>query len=260
MTVPVVELHEVGSERGGKRILDSVSWTIERGQHWALVGANGSGKTTLLKILTGYEWATTGTVRVLGRLFGEHDLRKLRLTIGWVSNALEYFIPGRDTALEVTLSGLDASFGVYRDFSEAERAAAADALGHLKAGYVAGQPFETLSQGEQKRTLIARALVCKPALLILDEPCAGLDPVARDAFLGDLADMARTEQSPTIILVTHHIEEIGPWISHVHVLKSGRTLRAGTAPGTLTAAVLSDAFSRPCAIEGVPERPRPRFL
>lgn len=260
MTAPVVEMREVGFVRGGKRILDGISWIIERGQHWALVGANGSGKTTLLKILTGYEWATAGSVRVLGRLFGEYDLRKLRLTIGWVSNALEHRIPGRDTALEVALSGLDASFGVYRDFSEAERAAAAQALGHLKAEYVAAQSFETLSQGEQKRTLIARALICNPALLILDEPCAGLDPVAREGFLDDLADMARSDRSPTIILVTHHIEEIGPWISHVHVLKSGRTVSAGAAGDTLTAAVLSEAFSRPCAIEGTPGQPRPRFL
>lgn len=246
---PVVEIRGVGLVRGGTAILEGISWQIERGRHWALVGANGSGKTTLLKILTGYEWPTEGDVHVLGKHFGEYDLRELRKTIGWVSAAIEQRLPGRDPAVDIVVSGFDASVGLYRKPSAHEWEQARSALRQIGAAGIADRPFGLLSQGEQQRVLIARALVCRPALLILDEPCAGLDPGARARFLADLAEMVGRPQAPTIVFVTHHIEEIGPWVDRLLVLRQGRTLAAGPVNDVLCADVLGRAFDTPCRVE-----------
>ncbi|MFA6241004.1 MAG: ATP-binding cassette domain-containing protein, partial [Candidatus Hydrogenedentales bacterium] len=115
-----VELRDITFVRKGRRILDRVSWTIRQGEHWALIGANGSGKTTLLKIVTGYEWASEGSVSVLERVFGKCDIRELRKTIGWVSSSLESRLPHEDTALSIVESGLEATLGIYRRYSDAE--------------------------------------------------------------------------------------------------------------------------------------------
>ncbi|MFA5865611.1 MAG: ABC transporter ATP-binding protein [Phycisphaerae bacterium] len=247
--MPILDLKNIDFLRGSRMILSGVSWTIQPGQHWALLGANGSGKTTLLKIITGYEWPSEGSVSVLGQNFGQCNLPQLRKTIGWVSCALEHNLPEFDTALQIVASGFEASLGLYRDFTQNEFLYARQALEFLGGGYFVDQPYSQLSQGEQQRVLIARALVNKPALLILDEPCSGLDPAARESFLNDLARLTRQNNAPTLIYVTHHIEEIGPWITHVLVLKTGQTLAAGPAPEVLTSRLLSVAFDHPCIVE-----------
>jgi iron complex transport system ATP-binding protein len=245
----VIRLEDISYRRGDHEILSRLSWTIRRGQHWALLGANGAGKTTLLKIITGYEWVTEGTVEVLGEVFGQCNIPDLRKTIGWVSSALEHNLPARDTALAIVASGLEASIGLYRDFTPQEFERARETLALLGFAQGADQPYDVLSQGEKQRVLIARALVNRPSLLILDEPCAGLDPAAREAFLADLGRLSRSPSSPSLILVTHHIEEIGPWISHVLVIKAGRVLAAGPKADALTGAILGDAFGCPCVVE-----------
>jgi iron complex transport system ATP-binding protein len=244
----VVRLENISYRRGDREILSGISWTIGRGQHWALLGANGAGKTTLLKILTGYEWVSEGEVQVLDRTFGGCNIPELRKRIGWVSSALEHDVPTRDTAVEVVASGIEASLGLYRDFTPQEFDRARAAMGLLGCADAAGQPYGTLSQGEKQRILIARALVNRPSLLILDEPCAGLDPAARESFLRDLGRLARAADAPSLILVTHHIEEIGPWISHVLVLRNGRLLAVGPKDDVLTSEVLSEAFGAPCVV------------
>ncbi|MCE5186420.1 MAG: ABC transporter ATP-binding protein [Planctomycetaceae bacterium] len=248
-TTVVVELEQVTFRRQERTILSDISWRIEAGEHWALLGANGSGKTTLLKILTGYEWPTLGTVRVLGQLHGDCDIRHLRQTIGWVSSALTGRLPMQDTALEVAASGLDASIGLYREITEDERQQALMALGQVRAEAIAAQPCGTLSQGEMQKALIARALVCRPRLLILDEPCIGLDPAARARFLDDLEQMAVAESAPTLILVTHHIEEIGPWVRKVMLLKDGRSVGQGPPRQMLTSERMTDLFDFSCSVQ-----------
>lgn len=245
----VISLENVGYRRGDTQILSGIRWTIERGQDWALLGANGSGKTTLLKIITGYEWVTEGAVEVLGETFGQCNLPELRKTIGWVSSALEHNLPDRDRAVEIVASGMEASIGLYRDFTSAEFTRAQETLALLGCESLASQKYGVLSQGEKQRVLIARALVNRPRLLILDEPCAGLDPAARDLFLSDLGELAGRPDAPGMILVTHHIEEIGPWVSHVLVLKAGQVLAAGPREQVLTGDVLGRAFDRTCAVE-----------
>lgn len=245
----VVDIENVRLCRSDKTILEDISWTIRRGEHCALLGANGSGKTTLLKVLTGYEWPTQGSVSVLGKRYGACDVRALRKTIGWVSSALEHRVPRNDTALEIVGSGFDSSFGLYRELDAEEIAQCRVALELLEGRGFESQRYATLSQGERKRTLIARALVNGPALLVLDEPCAGLDPVSRTNFLEGLTGFVASPQSPTIVLVTHHVEEIGPWIEMALVLKNGRVISKGRIDEVVTTAVMSEAYSRPCQID-----------
>ena len=245
----VVEIDNVSFLRNERAILKDVTWAIESGQHWALLGANASGKTTLLKIMTGYEWVTSGSVALLGERFGQCDMRECRKRIGWVSSSLEHRLPGRDSALEIVLSGLEASMGLFREFAAEEIARAEHAMAMLNCGELAGQRYGILSQGEQQRVIIARALVCQPGVLLLDEPCAGLDPGARQQFLDDLARLAARDDAPTMVLVTHHIEEIGPWIGHVMLLKEGQCLAAGGKNEVLKSDTLSEAFSCRCRVE-----------
>lgn len=218
------------------------------GAHWALLGANGSGKTTLLKILTGYEWPTFGTVRVLGQQFGICDIGRLRKLIGWVSNAMTQRLPAQDRAVEVVASGLDASIGLYRHISDEEYEQSLTVLEQLRVQSIAEQHYGTLSQGEMQKVLIARALVCQPQMLILDEPCIGLDPAARQHFLKDLSELAKTDTTPTIILVTHHIEEIGPWIENVMLLKDGKTLTQGQPDEVITSERMKELLGCSCTV------------
>lgn len=245
----LVRLDGIHYTRQGSPILKGISWAIRSGEHWSLLGANGSGKTTLLKILTGYEWPTAGSVRVLGRTYGQCDLRSLRKTIGWVSSSFNRRIPQHDTVLEVAASGFDASIGLYREIGEVEWTRAKEAIESLGMAPMGQQPFRTLSQGEQQRAMIARAIVNDPAILVLDEPCAGLDPLARLRFLDELAAFTAQDSAPTIILVTHHIEEIRPWITHAHLLKDGQTLAQGSTGEVITAGALTRMLSHDCEVE-----------
>lgn len=245
---PVIRLTDVVFRRNGREILKGVSWQVDPGQNWALLGPNGSGKTTLLKVVTGYEWATRGAVEVLGQRFGSCNLPQLRKRIGWVSSALQQRIPLGDTALQIVASGYEASLGVYRRFSPEELDRGRQALDLVRADGFADRPYGTLSQGEQQRALIARALVNRPNLLILDEPCAGLDPAAARIFLEDLAALSRHPDAPTVVYVTHHIEEIGPWIDRVMLLKDGAVAAQGRTPDVLTPRQLSHALGAPCHV------------
>ncbi|NLE30287.1 MAG: ABC transporter ATP-binding protein [Phycisphaerae bacterium] len=250
----VIDLVGIRFVRGEHTLLSDVSWTIDPGQHWALLGANGSGKTTLLKIITGYEWPSDGLVYVLGEKFGECNLPELRKTIGWVSSVLQQDIPERDSALSIVVSGLEASLGLYREFSEEEFRRGRRILESVGGGSIADRKFQTLSQGERQRVLIARAMINNPKVLILDEPCSGLDPASRENFLNDLARLTRCSDAPAIVLVTHHIEEIQPWINHVMVIKNGRSLASGETSKILTDTILSRTFECPCRVDRINNR------
>jgi iron complex transport system ATP-binding protein len=254
MVRAVIELEDVYFIRQGRAILSGVNWRIETDQHWALIGANGSGKTTLLKIITGYEWPTSGQVKVLGKQFGETNIPELRKHIGWVSAAIEQKLPTQDRAIDVVASGLEASLGLFREFTPQEYSRAEESLKILKANTYARQSFGTLSQGEQQKVLIARAMVNRPKLLILDEPCAGLDPAARVRFLRDLEHLAAMPDAPAIIFVTHHIEEIGGWMNQALLLKDGRVMAAGSPETVFTSENMTNLFDFPCHTNGTPGR------
>lgn len=245
---PIVEVESITLRRGPATLLKNVNWTIQSGEHWALLGANGSGKTTLLKVLSGYEWPSEGVVRVLGKTFGKCDLPKLRREIGWVSVSLEHRIPPHDPVERVVASGFDASIGLYRPLSSAEEERVSDAIDRMGLEALRHRPFGWLSQGERAKTLIARGLVSRPKLLILDEPCAGLDPVAREAFLDDLAGLAGALDAPTLLLVTHHIEEIGPWVQRILALRAGQVAAVGDMESVLNDEAMSRVFDASCRV------------
>ena len=245
----VLELDGASYWRGDRVILSKIDWRIRRGEHWALLGANGSGKTTLLRMVAATDWPCEGTISVLGRRFGEVDLRELRRSIGLVTSAIVAYFHDRQSAVEIVETGIDAELGWWRQFGPDDEARAREALASMGLASVADSPYVQLSQGERQRVLIARALMNNPALLILDEPCAGLDPAARETFLDDLAAFARRPEAPTLIFVSHHIEEIPPFIRRALVLKEGRVLAQGAIEDVCTAAILSDAFGRPCRVE-----------
>ncbi len=249
-TAPLLQFENVNFRRPSRPILSDVSWRIDPNQHWVLLGANGSGKTTLLRILTGYEWPSSGTVRVLGEQFGQCDIPRLRTRIGWVSSAEQALLSGWDRAIDIVASGLDAAMTLYRMIEPDEWKRAEDSLAAVGASTVARQRYDTLSQGEQQRVLIARALINRPRLLVLDEPCAGLDPAARERFLADLTTMTNRPDAPAVLLVTHHVEEILPWMSHVLLLKNGRVAAAGRVAEVLNSQTLGETFGCRCDLAG----------
>ncbi len=231
--------------RGGETILDDVSWCVEPGQHWAILGANGSGKTSLLSALTAYLTPSAGRVEVLGAAYGRTDWRELRKHVGLVSSSIRQMIGDEATALEIIVSGKDAALNVWGRLAETDRARGTRLLRQVEGGALAARRWGVLSQGERQRVLIGRALMASPALLILDEPCAGLDPLAREGFVQFLQRLGGRKRAPALVLVTHHVEEIADVFTHALLLRGGRVLAAGRKETVLTTAGLTAAFGAP---------------
>ncbi len=228
--------------RDATTILRDIAWEVKRGQHWAILGPNGCGKTSLLRALTGYLTPSAGSIAVFGKNYGETDWRDLRLRIGLVSSSLQISIPAAEPALETVVSGKFAQLDLWAKISRTDRTQASRLLHRMGASHLAEREWLYLSQGERQRVLIARALMARPKLLILDEPCAGLDPVAREHFLTFIDQLAARRDSPAVVLVTHHVEEITPAFSHALLLRAGQVVAAGPLPTTLTNATLSTTF------------------
>jgi iron complex transport system ATP-binding protein len=199
----------------------------------------------MLKIATGYLWPSQGTVKVLGNRFGTIDLRELRTQIGWISAALRDLIPPQDSALDVILSGRFASLGLWNSVDDHDKTRALELLSLFNCDNVTTQSFGSLSQGEQQKILIARALLPTPRLLILDEPCSGLDLSAREQLLQTINQVGRQSAGPTLIFVTHHIEEITPIFTHALIMQSGRIVAQGVKEQVITTPLLSQAFGVP---------------
>ena len=239
---PVLAVENLSVARGGVRILDGISWLVRAGEHWVILGANGSGKTSLLSTITGYLTPTAGEITLLGQRYGRSDWSELRSRIGLVSSSIRQMMADDEPALESVISGKYGMIDLWRRISRADRVVAGKILRQVECGYLAERPWAVLSQGERQRVLIGRALMARPRVLILDEPCAGLDPAAREHFLQFLQRLGRRRHSPALIFVTHHVEEIMPVFSHVLVLKAGRVLAAGSKARVLSAKNLATAF------------------
>ena len=241
-TKPILDISDLRIRRGETTILDGVSWRVERGQHWAMLGANGSGKTSLLSALTGYLMPTAGKISLLGKNYGHSDWRELRKQIGLVSSSIRQMMADDEPALETVVSGKFAMIDFWGRMTRIDRAGALKLLRQVECGYLAERPWRVLSQGERQRVLIGRALMAEPRVLILDEPCAGLDPAAREHFLQFLQRLGRSKNAPTLVLVTHHVEEIMPVFSRLLILKNGRVLAAGEKNAVLNSRNLSKTF------------------
>ena len=240
---PVLELRGLRIERGRTKILRSVDWRIVPGEHWVVLGANGSGKTSLLKALTGFLSPTAGKISLLGQTYGAADWRDLRLKIGVVTSSFTAAIPPAEVALDTVISGKFAQLDLWHAGTRADRVAAQKLLRFVGLAKLADREWLYLSQGERQRVLIARAFMARPRLLILDEPCAGLDPIAREKFLAFVNQLARRKNSPALVLVTHHVEEITPAFTHALLLRAGRVIAAGPRATVLTSANLSATFA-----------------
>ena len=244
----LVCIEGLGVHRGDKQILRGVDWTIREGEHWVVLGANGCGKTSLLKALTGYLTPTRGTIQLLGEQYGETDWRELRKRTGLVSSSIAQMIAPEDTALEIVTGGAFSMIGSWGRIPAKVRASASQWLRRCEARGLAGSPWMIFSQGERQRVLIARALIARPALLLLDEPCAGLDPVARNHFLQFLSRLSASRETPSIVLITHHVEEILPLFTHALLLSRGRVVSSGPVKSVLTSPALSKAFGEPVSV------------
>jgi iron complex transport system ATP-binding protein len=230
-------------------IIENLSWKVRRNEHWCLLGPNGSGKTTLLNVLLGYVVPTSGRIVVGGCTYGRsvwHDIRK---KIGIVSHSLTTMMERPLTALQTVVTGREALLNHCPVLTEADREKGASLLARLGCAELAGRNWFVLSQGERQRVLIARALMADAEVLILDEPCAGLDPVAREQFLWHVEELVKQDNAPTVLFVTHHIEEIMPAFTRVMLLKSGRILKAGPKHGVLKRDLLSRAYGQNVEIE-----------
>ena len=246
----VIDLRVDAFTRDGVEILRGIRWQVAEGEHWVVLGPNGAGKSSLLSIVAGYEWPSRGEVSVLGEVYGRCDMRALKERIGWVSAALFGWLPARQSARQVAATGIHATIGNWHTLSTDDLIRADDALRRIGAYSIRNKRYGVLSQGEKQRVMIARALVTNPDLLILDEPCAGLDPGAREQLVKDVDRLCAMPDGPTLILVSHHIEEIPPNATHGLLLKDGRTLSAGPLNEALTDANLSELYGFPCRVGG----------
>ncbi|MCK0113751.1 ABC transporter ATP-binding protein [Ornithinimicrobium sp. F0845] len=246
----VLEFAGVGVRRGGNVLLDDIDWSVEEGERWVVIGPNGAGKTTLLQIAAARIHPTTGVAGILGEVLGTVDVFDLRPRIGLSSAALAERIPPEERVRDVVVTASWGVTGRWREeYDELDTGRATDLLVALGVEHLATRRFSTLSEGERKRVQIARALMTDPELMLLDEPAAGLDLRGREDLVGRLSVLAEDLESPAMVLVTHHVEEIPPGFTDILMLREGKVVAAGPIETTLTGANLSTTFDIPLVVD-----------
>lgn len=242
----VVHMSHVSLRRGQNLLLDDVSWHVQEGERWIVMGPNGAGKSTLINIAAARMHPTAGNVAILGEVLGAVDVFDIRPSIGLSSTLLAQQVPGGETIRDLVVTAAYGVTGRWREEYEPEDLQRAEGL--LSRWGIAGyshRRFRTLSEGERKRALIARAMMTDPELLILDEPGAGLDLAGRETLVRSLVQLGSNPFAPTPILVTHHVEEIPPNFTHAMLLREGQVISAGPIDTALTEDTLSEAFRLP---------------
>ena len=241
--------------RDGATLLRDVTWEVEEGERWVVLGANGAGKTTLLQVASANLHPSRGRVTILGETLGAVDVFELRPRIGLSSAALADRLPTKESVRDVVLTASYAVVGRWREsYDQLDAKRAEELLDALGAAHLADRRFGTLSEGERKRVQIARALMTDPELMLLDEPAAGLDLGGREDLVARLAALAADVEAPALVLVTHHVEEIPPSFTDVLLIREGRIVAAGPIEITLTAENLSQTFGLPLVLERHGER------
>ncbi|WP_328316752.1 ABC transporter ATP-binding protein [Streptomyces sp. NBC_00388] len=248
----VLELLDVSVVRDGRALVEDVSWAVKEGERWVILGPNGAGKTTLLNIASSYLFPTTGSASILGEQLGKPgtDVFELRPRIGMAGAAMAEKMPKRQTVLQVVLTaayGMTATWN--EDYEEVDEQRARAFLDRLGMTEFLDRKFGTLSEGERKRTLIARAMMTDPELLLLDEPAAGLDLGGREDLVRRLGRLAKDPYAPSMVMVTHHVEEIAPGFTHVLMIRQGKVLAAGPMETELSSRNLSLCFGLPLVVE-----------
>ena len=251
----LIDFAKVTLRRGDQVLVGPVTWSVELDERWVVIGPNGAGKTSLLRIAAAMEYPSSGTAYVLGERLGRVDMSELRARVGLSSSALAQRVPDGEVVRDLVVSAGYAVLGRWRErYEDADYNQAIDMLESVGAEHLAERTYETLSEGERKRVLIARSMMTDPELLLLDEPAAGLDLGGREELVARLADLAADPDAPAIVLVTHHVEEIPQGFSHALILSEGRVVDAGLLADVLTAENLSTAFGQSIVLEVIDGR------
>lgn len=242
----VLEFSDVVVRRNARDIVDHLDWSVSDDERWVILGPNGAGKTTLLQLADTLIHPTSGGVSILGERLGRTDVFELRPRIGFASSAMARRVPPEETVLNVVLTAAYSVLGRWReDYEDIDERRALRVLAEWKLDQLADRTFGTLSDGEQKRVQIARAVMTDPELLLLDEPTASLDLGAREELLTLLGGYAQAPTTPAMIMVTHHVEEIPLGFTHVLLIADGRIVASGPVRETLTAEALTETFGVP---------------
>src|SRR6476660_8886837 len=251
----LIDFARVTLRRGGQNLVGPITWSVELDERWVVIGPNGAGKTSLLRISAALEHPSAGTAYVLGERLGRTDMSELRSRVGLSSSALSQRVPEGELVRDLVVSAGYAVLGRWREkYDDVDYEQAIDMLESVGAEHLAERTYETLSEGERKRVLIARSLMTDPELLLLDEPAAGLDLGGREELVARLADLAADPDSPALVVVTHHVEEIPHGFSHCLILSEGKVVDSGLLTDVLTAANLSKAFGRSIALDVIDGR------
>lgn len=251
----LIDFRNVSLRRGEHVMVGPLDWAVELDERWVIIGPNGAGKTSLLRIAAAAEHPSTGIAFVLGEQLGRVDVSELKARIGLSSSALAQRIPTDEIVRDLVISAGYAVLGRWRErYEDVDHQRAVDMLESLGAEHLADRTYGTLSEGESKRVLIARALMTDPELLLLDEPAAGLDLGGREELVSRLADLAADPDAPALVLVTHHVEEVPPGFSHCMLLSEGAVVAAGLLSDVLTAENLSAAFGQSIALDVIDGR------
>lgn len=251
----LIDFRDVTLRRGGRVLVGPVSWQVELDERWVVIGPNGAGKTSLLRMAAAMEYPSSGTATVLGERLGRADMAELRQRVGLSSSALAQRIPDDEVVRDLVVSAGYAVLGRWRErYDDVDYERALDTLESVGGEHLAERAYGTLSEGERKRVLIARSLMTDPELLLLDEPAAGLDLGGREELVARLADLAADPDSPALVLVTHHVEEIPAGFSHCLIMAEGRVVAAGLLQDVLTADTLSAAFGQSIAVDSIDGR------
>ncbi|WP_067797776.1 ABC transporter ATP-binding protein [Nocardia beijingensis] len=251
----LIDFTDVTVRRSGNTLVGPVTWQVELDERWVVLGPNGAGKTSLLRMAAAELHPTAGVAHLLGERIGKVDLSELRPRIGLSSAAVASRVPVDEKVSDLVVSAGYAVLGRWRErYDDVDTDRAIDMLESLGAEHLSDRTYGTLSEGERKRVLIARALMTDPELLLLDEPAAGLDLGGREELVERLGDLAADPDAPAIVLVTHHVEEIPPGFTHGLLLNEGEVVAQGLLSDVLTAENLSDAFSQSIALDCVDGR------
>jgi len=245
-----LRLRNVSVVRDDLPILDEVDWDIGPGERWAVLGPNGSGKTTLLRVAGMRLLPTRGTVEVLGETYGRSDARAVRRRVSFVSQNILRGLRPTISAHDVVLTGRHAALEIWwHRYDEDDHGRARQLLDDAGMRDAAERPFGVLSEGERQKVLLARALMAEPELLLLDEPAAGLDLGARERLVAYLSALAASPETPPLVLVTHHVEELPPGITHAALVRDGQLMAAGPADEILSSDAVSACFGIPIVLQ-----------
>ncbi|WP_084955932.1 ABC transporter ATP-binding protein [Thermoactinospora rubra] len=246
----VLRLEDVAVRRDGAALLRGVDWTVNEDERWVVIGPNGAGKTTLLQVAATLLYPSEGVVEVLGERLGQADVFDLRPRIGLSSAALAERIPPEEKVIDLVLTASYAILGRYsEEYDSDDVTRAVELIDMMGAAHLIRRRFGTLSEGERKRVQIARALMPDPELLLLDEPAAGLDLGGREDLVRRLSLLATDHRSPTLVLVTHHVEEIPAGFTHGLLLRHGSVVAQGPLEHVMNADNLSRTFGLPLRLE-----------